>query len=433
MILNKLLSRQITKYLGGVENIPPGFSDFLSAISESYDHYERDHKLLERTIDLNSSEMIALNEELRAETRKLTSANFELKTLFENIEEVVFSVDMKEYKLIQISNACEKIYGYTPEEFFLNSTLWQDVIHPDDMHINAKQIVELVRGNKVTNQYRIIHRDGSERWIENKIIPTMDGMGHLVRIDGITNDITEQKLLSIERDKITSDLLQRNRDLEQFAYIISHNLRLPLSNIMGLVNLVQNHDGLSKTDYEHCLQGLLSSSNKLDGVLKDLNHILQVRRGVNEEKKVPVMFSELVSDIQSSIEDLLVKENVKIETDFSAVDQIMSLKSYLYSIFFNLISNSIKYRNGRNPHIKISSCNIGGKIRLVFKDNGLGIDLTNQGNKIFGLYNRFHSNTEGKGIGLFMTKTQVEILGGNIHVESAVNVGTEFSIELQAA
>jgi len=108
------------------------------------------------------------------------------------------------------------------------------------------------------------------------------------------------------------------------------------------------------------------------------------------------------------------------------------LKPYLYSIFFNLISNSIKYRRQEvHSIIEISSRLQKNKIELIFTDNGMGIDLKKNAGQIFGLYKRFHSNIEGKGMGLFMVKTQVETLGGKINVSSEENSGTEFKIEFK--
>ena len=109
-MMNKLLLRQIQKYFGGPDNVPGDLQKFLMAVSEAYDHYEKDHSMLERAIDLSSTEMIELNRELREETKKLKAVHHELGTLFENIDETFFSVDMKSFKLIQMSHACEKIY-----------------------------------------------------------------------------------------------------------------------------------------------------------------------------------------------------------------------------------------------------------------------------------------------------------------------------------
>jgi signal transduction histidine kinase len=131
---------------------------------------------------------------------------------------------------------------------------------------------------------------------------------------------------------------------------------------------------------------------------------------------------------------LLRNEDVVIISDFSAVDEVLTLKSYLHSIFFNLISNSIKYRrHDVKPVIEIVSSKKENGIELLFRDNGLGIDMARKGEEIFGLYKRFHPHIEGKGVGLYMVKTQVETLGGRISLTSEVNKGTEFKILLETA
>ena len=123
---------------------------------------------------------------------------------------------------------------------------------------------------------------------------------------------------------------------------------------------------------------------------------------------------------------------IEIVYDLSEINTFSTLKSYIHSIFYNLISNSIKYRQPQIPClIKIESHLHDKKLQLAFTDNGLGIDLEKQGDQIFGLYKRFHPHLEGKGMGLFMVKAQVEKLGGKISVSSKVNKGTEFKIEFE--
>lgn len=141
-------------------------------------------------------------------------------------------------------------------------------------------------------------------------------------------------------------------------------------------------------------------------------------------------FSRLVTKVKNSISHVVEAEQAKIITDFSDVDEYVTIKSYLHSIFYNLIVNSIKYRSpGRKPVITITSRRKDGKIILSFEDNGSGIDLEKRGDQLFGLYKRFHSNIEGKGMGLFMVKTQVEVLGGKINVRSQPGSGTIFELE----
>jgi len=199
--MNKLLKRQLQKYFGSIDDVPENCVKLLDIISESYDHYEKDRRLIERSMELSSKEMIELNAEFREEKEDLKKAHKELKTLFENIDEVLFSVDMVSYKLLQISAACEKVYGYTSGEFFTDCELWQKVIHPEDKYISEDSQGLLQQGRQVFNQYRIIHKDKSIRWLENKITPTLDKTGSLIRIDGVTNDISDRKLAEIELEK----------------------------------------------------------------------------------------------------------------------------------------------------------------------------------------------------------------------------------------
>jgi PAS domain S-box-containing protein len=239
-------------------------------------------------------------------------------------------------------------------------------------------------------------------------------------------DVTKQKLDNVQKEKMTADIIHRNKNLEQFSYIVSHNLRAPIANILGLTDLLMTNE--CNAEEKEMIEGISSSITKLDGVIKDLNHTLQVNNPVNENKTT-VILSHLLSDIKLSINNLLQAEDVSIIANFSEVDELLTLKSYLYSIFFNLISNSIKYRQpGIKPVIYITSHKTEKNIELVFEDNGLGIDLVHNADNIFGLYKRFHSHTEGKGMGLYMVKAQVEALEGTISIESEVNKGTIFKM-----
>lgn len=243
-------------------------------------------------------------------------------------------------------------------------------------------------------------------------------------------DISEQKIAEQEKEKLTADLIQRNQDLEQFTFIISHNLRAPLANIIGIAqNLLD--ETITPAENTFFLQGLSKSVLALDNVIKDINAILKVKKQVNDKKEI-VQFSKLVNEVSNSIENLFQENNAIIKTNFLQVNEVFSIKVYLYSIFYNLITNSIKYKKQNEPPlIEIKSTIEGNNIILTFKDNGLGIDLETKNDKVFGLYNRFHPEVEGKGIGLFMVKTQVEAIGGKIIVESEINKGTVFTITLK--
>lgn len=271
-----------------------------------------------------------------------------------------------------------------------------------------------------------IKKTGEEFPIELTVLPISQDDD--VFFCAFIRDITHQKKSELERAKMTDELIQRNRDLEQFTFITSHNLRAPAANIMGLMDFLQD-ETISAAEQKEFIAGLATSVNQLDTVIKDINKILQVKRDVNNQKEI-IHFSRLVKDI--IISQNINLQQVKIITDFSEIDEIYSLKGYLHSIFFNLISNSIKYRKPDiSPIIEIKSETCEGKINITFKDNGIGLDLKNHGEKIFGLYNRFHSHVEGKGMGLFMVKTQVVAIGGKITLESEKDKGSEFKLEFE--
>lgn len=326
------------------------------------------------------------------------------------------------------SDEMYKIYGLVVGEVIPSTRLFLSFIHPDDL-ANALNIVNnsCSKSKNFSFNFRFIRKDKEVRYGYAEARFQFDKHKKPLRIYGILKDITQGKLAEAEREKIAGDLIQRNRDLEQFSFIISHNLRAPTANIIGFTEYL-NDETLSPSEHKEFLQNLSSSVEKLDLIIKDINTILQVRRDVNE-KKESLSFSTLVNNIVISIGNLIAKHHVRIVQDFSEIDEIYSLRVYLHSIFYNLISNSIKYGNpDKQTLIKIKSKKENGKIILTFKDNGLGINMKTKGDKIFGLYNRFHSHVEGKGMGLYMVKTQVESLGGKITIASELNKGTEFTI-----
>ena len=242
-------------------------------------------------------------------------------------------------------------------------------------------------------------------------------------------DITEAKIAALERERITADLIQHIKDLEQFTYIISHNLRAPVANIIGLSDMLSEND-LDPIIKQQIVGRVSLSIKNIDTIIQDLNHILQTR-DLKNEKKETVYFKDLVDAIKTSISNTIAIEKVQFECYFDEVGSIFTIRSYLYSIFYNLSSNSIKYRqNGIAPIIIIKSSKLKDKVELRFKDNGKGIDLDKNASELFGLYKRFDTTMEGKGMGLFMVKTQVEALGGTIEIKSKLGEGTEFIIQL---
>ena len=271
--------------------------------------------------------------------------------------------------------------------------------------------------------------NGNKLWLEVRFCSVME-FGKITGLQFAIRDITRQQSAESERLKAIEDIVQRNKDLEQFSYIVSHNLRSPVANILGITDLI-TQGGLNEDESDFLMQSLTESTKKLDGIIMDLNHATQIKLSSNENKET-IFFSEIVDSILISISQLIEQKDVKVITDFSKMNTCFSVKSYIYSIFYNLITNSIKYKKQDQQLIcEIRSETIENNILLTFRDNGIGINLEKTGDQIFELYRRFHmSVAEGKGLGLFMVKTHVECLGGKIQVISEVDKGTEFIVEM---
>jgi PAS domain S-box-containing protein len=337
---------------------------------------------------------------------------------------------------IVITNAKGKIEYVNPKFTSITGYNFDEVIGRNPRILKsgelAKEVYEklwetITSGLEWRGEFHNKKKNKELYWEMASISPIKDGYGNITHFIAIKEDITEAKLTRETLDKITKNLIEQNKYLEQFGYIISHNLRAPVANIIGMVNIL-NEDNIDENDKQELMSGLNYSVKKLDEVIMDLNEILQVKSGINEVKE-KVYFSKKVEDVKESISKIIEEESAEIKYDFSEADEIYTIKSYLRSIFYNLITNSIKYRKkDQPPLIEIKSKRRNDGIELVFKDNGLGIDLTKKGDQVFGLYKRFHSHTEGKGLGLFMTKMQVEALNGKIEIKSEVDKGTEFII-----
>jgi two-component system CheB/CheR fusion protein len=194
--------------------------------------------------------MIELNSALKKEKEDLKKVHKELETLFETIEEVLFSFDMVTDRLIQISAACEKVYGHTPREFMADAALWIKLIHPDDKNVIEGNDEQLRQGKTVINLYRIIHKNTGIRWIEVKVIPTLNRDGILTRIDGITKDITEKRLVEESLQQSEANLRSVFDNTDTGYLLIDADLKLISFNGQAKKFAEQDlHQILAKGDY----------------------------------------------------------------------------------------------------------------------------------------------------------------------------------------
>jgi len=321
-----------------------------------------------------------------------------------------------------------QIYQLQPDQFSSVYDCWFNRLYPEDKESVKDTMEKAILGNeKYDTQFRIIGEDGQVRYIRATGIVEHDSTKKAVRMIGINWDITARISANLERERIIEEMVERNAALEQFTYIISHNLRAPIANIIGATGILSDLE-TNLEDRQQLIKGVNESVFKLDTIVRDLNHILVVKGDVFSHKEM-VDFTGLLEDVMKITTDLLDPNSFVLSYDFSAAAGFFTLKSYLNSIFYNLISNCIKYRRKEIPCvINIRSEKIDNLLELTFTDNGSGINMEKYGEHIFGFYKRFHPDVEGKGIGLFMVKTQVEKLGGKISVNSIEREKTEFKI-----
>ncbi len=224
------------------------------------------------------------------------------------------------------------------------------------------------------------------------------------------------------------ELIKYNSELRQFSYTVSHNLRGPVARLLGLSNLLTLDDQALTEDQRNILRLLKNSSEELDIVIKDLNKIIDIRNDIYRIKEKVTFLTEY-EKIKKSLEGIM-DDQVNFTIDFHAAPFVYTIRPLLNSILYNLISNAIKYRsNQRKLEISLKTSIVLDKVVLIISDNGLGMNLEQFGNNIFGMYKRFHTHTDGKGLGLYLVKSQMETLGGKVSVTSALNQGTTFTLE----
>lgn len=241
------------------------------------------------------------------------------------------------------------------------------------------------------------------------------------------NRMLEVRLKSQDKSLLetNTELVKRNNELRQFGYTVSHNLRGPIASLLGLANLFDEKNAYPNN--LNIIKHIHEVTLNLDTIIKDLNYIVEIRKNAALVAE-PIELKKELNVVLSSLKESIIKSQANIHIDL-ADEKINGIKAYIHSIFHNLIENSIKFRSAHRPlEIKISSLRQNGNIFIKVEDNGIGFDITRHYEDIFHLYKRFHSNAPGRGLGLYLTKLQVENLGGEIMVNSAINIGTTFTI-----
>lgn len=329
-------------------------------------------------------------------------------------------------KIVYVNPAFSIMSGYDSNEIIGKSP---NVFKgPNSDNEEYEKLVDAIK-NKEECQLETISytKDKNEYWVNLSMLPVSNSDGELSHWVSIQRDITEKKKQEVEKEQLIRELTQNNKDLQQFSYITSHNLRAPLSNLTGLLNLIDDIP-IEDPELKEILDGFNKSTHLLNETINDLVKVIIIKDNPSIEKE-ELMLKDIFEDVFSQLSFLIGLHKPIIKFDFDEVSFLNTNKSYLESILLNLLTNAIKYKSPtRKLKINITANQMDDCVVLIFKDNGIGIDLERNRDKIFGLYQRFHDYPDSKGLGLYLVKSQVETMGGTIGIESKVNIGTTFTL-----
>ena len=254
----------------------------------------------------------------------------------------------------------------------------------------------------------------------------------LNRID-IKREQAELKLVSTNKNlerivaERTKYLTKQNNQLEDFAHIVSHNLRGPISNLKSLLSFYNQEE--SNQEQNILIEKFKITVTNLESTFNELLEVVSIRHESKKEKE-ELAFEKVIKKLMQTYQGQIMETKAKVTYNFSAAKLIKYSSVYLESIMQNLLSNAIKYRSPeRDPIIHFETRKVGDAIWLTVSDNGLGINMKRNRKRLFGLHKTFHKHPEAKGVGLFITKAQVEAMGGEISAESQENIGTTFTIK----
>lgn len=270
-------------------------------------------------------------------------------------------------------------------------------------------------------------KNGEEYWVNFSMIPVTNKEGEHSHWISIQRDVTKEKNQEREREQLIRELTQNNKDLKQFSYITSHNFRAPLSNLTGLLHLLEDVP-IENEELQEILNGFKRSTHLLNETIEDLVKVVIIKDNpsiLKEDISIKEIFENVFFQLNNQI--TLFKPTIKFDINEDLTIHIN--KAYMESIILNLMSNALKYRSKDKPaKISIKASEKENFVNLIIKDNGIGIDLDKNRDKIFGLYQRFHNYPDSKGLGLYLVKSQIEAMGGSIEVESQVGKGTQFTL-----
>jgi PAS domain S-box-containing protein len=329
-------------------------------------------------------------------------------------------------KIVYVNPAFSVMTGYSTYEIIGKSPDLLRGVNSDKS--NIKKIISAITNREERVIEMIAYTKNQEEfWLRFSMIPIYNSENELSHWVSIQRDVSEERNQEKEKEHLIRELTQNNKDLKQFSYITSHNLRAPLSNLTGLLGLLDDIP-IENSELKEILNGFNKSTHLLNETINDLTKVMIIKDNPSIQKEA-VVLKEVFENIYSQLTFQISTHQPIILIDFEKAPVLEINKSYIESILLNLLTNSIKYKS-ENKTLKIVASTHQGEsyTTLIFQDNGIGIDLERNRDKVFGLYQRFHNYPDSKGLGLYLVKSQVEAMGGTITIESEVDKGTTFTL-----
>jgi len=359
--------------------------------------------------------------------QQLVESEKQLRLITENTSDGVAVIESG--NMTYVSPSFSNLLGYD-KDFYKGMTL-QDVfdsMHPDDV----ERVMKTIYGglaqqlSEIKYEHRFKGENGIYHWREDSANIIYDEKGNYTKYIVVTRDISARKEAEKEKNRLYKITEKQNEKLINFTHIVSHDIRSHTSNLSMILDLYEETE--DKNEQKEYFNMLKQSTNKLSETIFYLNETVAIQSGIKNEKT----FLNLEKEIEKAlvgINAIVKTSNAKIFIHVSPEIEILAIQSYLESIIFNLLTNAIKYKSPeRNPVISITAEKRADEIKLSIADNGIGIDLEKNKDKIFGMYKTFNGNPDAVGLGLFMVKNHIESMGGRIEIDSQVNVGTTFNL-----
>lgn len=366
-----------------------------------------------------------ITEEVHADIKTKENEQL-LKTLIDNLPLNVFIKDLDSKKVLVNKSECD----------YLGVKNAKELLGKNDFDLYDKEMAQISRDEDLTvinsltpilgKETISVRKDGSITTFLTSKIPLVGDDGSANGLIGISLDISRLKQKEEELKDLINVTSMQNKKLINFAHIVSHNLRSHSANFSMLLDFLVNEE--NGNERENLTKMLVEASDNLLETLENLNEVVAINTNTNLDKK-PTVLNETLAKIESNLAAFLKNNNAQVINKISDDVVINVIPAYLESILMNFITNGVKYKEPlRSPIITLSTAKTGKYTVLTIRDNGMGIDLKKHGDKLFGMYKTFHNHKDSRGIGLYITKNQIEAMNGMVETKSKVGVGTTFNI-----